>query len=280
MIRTITKKLAAIPIIRLPILFAYRCLLVFHHLWRDLKIAMQWLFQSNENTNFSYDLTKANKDYLGSFVSHITGRPFAEVRSYIAELEKDTQLMEHVQRMTAASDQRHLADRQVWFSKRLGWYAFVRALKPAVTVETGLDKGLGSCVIARALQRNEQDGHPGRYFGTDINPKAGYLFSGDLAKCGTLLYGDSLESLRKFSGSIDLFINDSDHSADYEREEYELIRSKLSAKAVVLGDNAHATDELFKFSVKYGRGFLFFAEKPKDHWYPGGGIGVSFPMTK
>lgn len=279
MLRKTLKTLAEIPVIRWPIHLAYRSLVVSRYFQPKLWAAIRWLFISRENTNFSYDLTAANKDYLAAFVSHITGKTFAEARGYITELEEDSWLIGHVQRLTQASNQRHLADRQVWFSKRLGWYAFVRAMKPAVVVETGLDKGLGSCVLARALQRNAQEGFAGRYFGTDINPKAGYLFSGELTQYGTVLYGDSLESLRNLAGQIDLFINDSDHSADYERAEYELIRAKLSPRGVVLGDNAHATDELGKFSVKYGRQFLFFAEQPKDHWYPGGGIGASFPSA-
>lgn len=270
-------RLTKVPIVREFVLFCYRALQALRYLSGRLWLAIRWLFESREHTNYSYDLTAANKDYLGAFVCHITGRPFAEVRGYITELEQDTELISHVQKLTAASEQRYVADRQVRFSKRLGWYAFVRAMKPAVVVETGLDKGLGSCVIARALQRNAQEGVRGHYYGTDINPKAGYLFSGELAQFGTLLYGDSLESLRKLPGTIDLFINDSDHSADYECAEYELIKNKLSPTAVVLGDNAHATEELFKFSMKYGRGFLFFGEQPLGHWYPGGGIGASFP---
>jgi hypothetical protein len=37
------------------------------------------------------------------------------------------------------------------------------------------------------------------------------------------------------------------------------------------------TDKLALFSRKTGRHFLMFYEKPKNHWYPGAGIGISFP---
>jgi hypothetical protein len=76
---------------------------------------------------------------------------------------------------------------------------------------------------------------------------------------------------------VDLFINDSDHSADYERAEYDVIANKLSPLATIVGDNAHATDCLREFARKTGRKFLFFAEQPKDHWYPGGGIEIAVP---
>lgn len=34
------------------------------------------------------------------------------------------------------------------------------------------------------------------------------------------------------------------------------------------------------FSRQYGRSFLMFKEQPKDHWYPGAGIGISFLAGK
>ena len=93
---------------------------------------------------------------------------------------------------------------------------------------------------------------------------------------GQILYGDSIQPLRKMEGPIDLFVNDSDHSGTYELEEYRVIREKLAPDGVILGDNAHVTDSLLRFSGEEGRDFLFFREQPKDHWYPGAGIGISY----
>jgi hypothetical protein len=76
---------------------------------------------------------------------------------------------------------------------------------------------------------------------------------------------------------IDLFINDSDHSAEYEYREYRAVASRLAPSAIILGDNAHVTDKLALFARETGRHFIFFREEPKDHWYPGAGIGVCFP---
>jgi hypothetical protein len=73
-----------------------------------------------------------------------------------------------------------------------------------------------------------------------------------------------------------LFINDSDHSADYEYAEYEVINPKLSQSAIILGDNSHVTDKLSLFSRLQARNYVFFSEKPDQHWYPGAGIGISF----
>lgn len=116
-----------------------------------------------------------------------------------------------------------------------------------------------------------------RYYGTDINPNAGYLLGGEFASMGEILFGDSIESLKKLDQPIDLFINDSDHSAEYEYHEYQTIKDKLSPKGVILGDNAHANNKLALFSAEINRHFIFFREEPREHWYPGGGIGISFP---
>jgi hypothetical protein len=54
------------------------------------------------------------------------------------------------------------------------------------------------------------------------------------------------------------------------------VGGKLARDGVVIGDNAHCTTELLEFAEKTGRRFLFFREEPKDHWYPGAGIGAAF----
>lgn len=237
---------------------------------------LRWLFRSRECTNFTYDLSERNKTYLAAFVSEITGIKASVAAGYIAELEADTDLRAHIQEKIRNSSSRQAADMDVRYCRRFGWYALVRAMKPSVVIETGLDKGLGAVVLCSALLKNQAEGFPGCYYGTDINPKAGYLLSGPYATVGKILYGDSIESLRRLDVSIDLFINDSDHSSDYEAQEYQTIADSLSERAIVIGDNAHVTDELFRFSEKTGRQFLYWQENPIHHWYPGGGIGVAF----
>ena len=153
----------------------------------------------------------------------------------------------------------------------------MRATKPKIVVETGVDKGLGACVLTAALMKNSEEGYTGYYYGTDINPKAGYLLSEPYSELGRVLYGDSIESLQKLNESIDIFINDSDHSAEYERREYETVQGKLAPAAIILGDNAHTNDKLLTFALATGRQFVFFQEKPLNHWYPGAGIGIAFP---
>ena len=270
------RNIAKMPIIGRFLLILYRGKIAFAYFQGPLLNLLRWLFSSRETTNFTYDLEKTNKRYLAALIAGMTNEKYDVIMGYIKELDADNDLHKHVENSIAKSDLAFIADKKVHFGRRLGWYAITRVLKPKIVIETGVDKGLGACVLTAALRRNAQEGYKGRYFGTDINPKAGYLLSGDYANYGTILYGDSIESLKKFEGAIDLFINDSDHSADYEAEEYKTVAHKLSQHAVILGDNSHSTDKLLEFSLETNRHFLFFPEKPKKHWYPGGGIGISF----
>jgi predicted O-methyltransferase YrrM len=208
-------------------------------------------------------------------VSVVTGTPYSSALDYLNEIDNDEDMKGRIQSRIAESSMRHCYDPVFAVGRRMGWYAFVRILKPKVIIETGVDKGHGSVVLCAALIRNEGEGFPGQYYGTDINPRAGYLLTDPYSRVGKILYGDSLQSLNKIA-EIDVFINDSDHSAEYERREYEAILPKLRPGGIILGDNSHATSILAKFSEEHGRQFLFFREQPEDHWYPGAGIGISF----
>jgi predicted O-methyltransferase YrrM len=228
------------------------------------------LLERGETSNFIYDLSEYNMEHLAASVGCAVEKTTEEITAYIREAIADSQLR-------AAAEMP--SDIRCGFGRRLGWYAVARAIKPKVIVETGVERGHGSLILCAALLRNAAEGNPGRYFGTDLNPIAGRLLKGRYAEVGKILYGDSIESLRAMDGPIDLFINDSDHSAEYEYREYQTVRNKLSPKAIILGDNAHVTNKLITFSRETGRRFLFFKEQPENHWYPGAGIGISFPLS-
>jgi len=49
-----------------------------------------------------------------------------------------------------------------------------------------------ACVLTSALLINSKEGHPGRYFGTEIRPEAGKLLSGKYKTVGEIIYGDSI----------------------------------------------------------------------------------------
>ena len=268
---SIIRNLAGVPVLGPILMIPFRLKVGLSHVLRPLGSLGGWLFRSNEYTNFTYDLTDRNKSYLCAFVSRVTSASPQEVEGYITELENDQELLATLREAVEQSAEGRFTDVPARFARRMAWYAMARMKKPKVIVETGVDKGLGAAVLCAALRRNHEEGYPGCYFGTDIQPRSGFLLTGEYADYGEILIGDSIESLKTLDVEIDLFINDSDHSAKYEADEYTTVESKLSRDALVIGDNAHVTDELFKFAQRTGRDFLFFREEPKAHWYGGGG---------
>lgn len=246
---------------------------VYNHRYSQI---LRWGLESREDTNFTYELTDDNLLYLAHTVAVVANVSPQLVQQYIREAQTDKTLRNHILEKTKTSSYRRVADLRVEFGRRLGWYALVRLRKPAVVIETGVDKGLGAVLLCSALLRNREEGNPGRYYGTDIATKAGYLLDGPYGEVGEVLYGDSITSLRAFSQPIDLFINDSDHSATYEEDEYRVVLPKLGPGGLLLSDNAHETSALARLSLEVGRKFVFFKEIPKDHWYPGAGIGFSY----
>lgn len=232
-----------------------------------------WSSLWTEDDNFYYDLTTRNRSDLACLVSLITGEEVQTVDGYIREIADDLELREHIK--ASLVEDSSLRDVCPGFGRREGWYAFIRTLKPAIVVETGVHHGVGACVITAALMRNAEEGHRGYYFGTDIDLNSGFLLKGKYREYGEILFGDSIKSIDALQLKIDIFINDSDHSAEYEWLEYKAVESKLSECSLVLGDNSHVTSALNKWSRAQGRPFAFFKEEPREHWYPGAGIGVS-----
>jgi hypothetical protein len=239
----------------------------------NFRLLFSWSKKNTEDSNFYYDLMPLNLLYLAHFIAAVTSSTPEIALKYFQELDNDVELRSHIRK--GFTDSKYGKDIEIKYGRRVGWYAIARIVKPKVVVETGVDHGVGSCLLAAALIKNLEEGSPGEYFGTDINPFAGQLFTGKYENMGKILYGDSIQSLVALEREIDLFINDSDHSGEYEYQEYEAIRSKLSNQAIILGDNAHSSISLAKFSSETSRSFHFFKEYPKDHWYPGAGIGVS-----
>ncbi|MEG3637251.1 class I SAM-dependent methyltransferase [Micromonospora palythoicola] len=257
--------------------FPKRLVAVARHDAKVLRTSARWLVASREHHNYTYELTKLSRHHLAWFVSVVCELPVKQVRGYLAEIESDDALRQHISSAIAGAARRGLADRQVRYARRIGWYAIVRARRPQHIVETGVDKGLGSCVLAAALLRNAAEGHPGRVSSIDINPEAGYLARTEpWSEVIDLVIGDSVESITALDRPVDLFLHDSDHSRAYERREFAAVEPKLAPGAMLLTDNVTHTNVLAEHAERTGRRFLAYRETPANHWYPGDGIGVAW----
>lgn len=238
---------------------------------------LRWAFTSRELSNYTYDLTPRNQKYLARLLAVLLGRQASEIDGYVRELQENAGLREFLRDRVRASSFRHVSDETPRYGRRVGWYAVIRALKPRLVVETGVDKGLGAAVCCEALKRNIEEGTPGRYVGIDIVPGSGWMIGDRYSGFAQLRVGDATEELARMTDELDVYINDADHREEFELREYRAASERLSSRAWILGDNCHATEALARFSEATGRGFVFFREEPAGHWYPGAGIGFSLP---
>jgi predicted O-methyltransferase YrrM len=239
-----------------------------------LRLARSWSFKRTEFSNYYYSLTERNKKDLAFTICHITKTPLAQVEGYFHEIDTNQDVSDIL--FDFRKNHPELRDSSMQMARRIGWYAFIRIVRPKLVIETGVHYGMGALVICAALKKNCEETFLGSYFGTDINPKAGQLLRYPFSEFGRIAIGDSVETLQKNESQIDIFINDSDHSVDYEIKEYNTIASKLSQHSIILGDNAGETDALREFSQSNNRDFLYFREEPNKHFYAGGGIGISY----
>lgn len=233
-----------------------------------------WLATSREATNYTYDLTAPNLRELEHFLALFLEVPLRTIRTYVDEILHDDQLAEHLRERARTAELRFTADSEPRYARRVGWYAVARALCPKVVVETGVDKGLGTCVLAAALLRNATEGHPGQLIAIDIEPTSGWLLGPPYSDVVDLRVGDSQVELPAVDGPIDLFIHDSNHSYDFELAELETVLPKMSSGAVLMSDNSYLAPTLLDFAERIGRPFWHWREVPQGHFFRGGGIGA------
>ena len=158
--------------------FQYRAVYVARYYWPRLRIGISWLLDSRETSNFTYDLTPRNMEHLAQLLAVVARQPTADVSRYLKELSDDQALKETVAARVKFRGAHGGYDPVARFGRRIGWYAIVRATKPKLVVETGVEKGLGAMVLCAALMRNAQEGFQGRYLGKSC-PGGGSALLGD-----------------------------------------------------------------------------------------------------
>ncbi|WP_037607219.1 class I SAM-dependent methyltransferase [Streptacidiphilus rugosus] len=251
---------------------------VARHCSTTVRSSASWLVRSREHVHYSYDLEPRNQEHLAWFVATATGCRVDAARGYMAELRDDEQLRRVITEGLVRSPRRATIDPLLRYGRRIGWYAFVRALRPQFVVETGTNRGLGSAVMAAALLRNGG----GTLSTVDLDPRGGELILPPYRQVVRHTVGDSLSFLNGLAERqqpIDLLVVDTGYTAEHERAELAAATPLLADHAVVIATKSYCWQELSGWSEDQGRNFLHFAEEPRDHWYPGVGIGVSFPSV-
>ena len=236
-------------------------------------LAAKYVCIDPEVDNFTYEI--ANLDELPRFLAASLDRDLSEMEAYTAEVASDLQLERLVRKQL--KKRRWDRKQRPHFGRRVGWYVVARALAPRVIVETGIHDGLGSVLLLRALARNADEGRDGRLISFDPLPQAGWLVTEPLSKRWTPVFQattDSLEAELEGLG-VGMIVHDSEHT--YECEHFELTTALAhSAPTIALvSDNAHGTTALRDVASSIGVDYHFFRERPRGHFYPGGGIGLA-----
>jgi hypothetical protein len=224
--------------------------------------ALRYLVTGDETSNFTYEI--ANREELADVVAGALGAPPAEIRSLIAEADADVGLSRRLGSHTL-------------FGRRLGWYAALRWSKPELAVETGTADGLGTVLLARAIERNLEEGVQSRLLSFDVVPTAGRLLDDHLRQFVTLIVGDAVETLPRAlgGGRIGYFVHDSLHTYEHERAELELAIEHADETTVLISDNAHVTTALADVAAENGAVYASFTERPVRHLYPGAALGIA-----
>ena len=273
MFRALARK--GYPIITPIIRDLYRITGIVRFGFIPLARSLSWYFKSNEYTNFTYNISQKSEKYLSSFLANALNASREEIITYLNEVKQDTRLREHFVELVPRTADRYFADLPIKYGRRIGWYVLLRILKPRIVVEAGVDRGIGTCVLAAAMLRNTEQGHGGKIIGLDINPYAGQYLAEPYSSVIDLVIGDSLEFLRTTRNEVDVFIHDSNHSREHESREYELVGPKLSKNGVIVSDNAGVTDCLFEFALKNSMVFNYWQEEVVRHVASPGGIALA-----
>jgi predicted O-methyltransferase YrrM len=234
----------------------------------DQPIREHWqlVLTSPEPDNYTYEI--GNEPDLAMWAATVTGCELDLARAFVGEPHEDAELTARLRRATAG----HWlwSKRLPPFGKRLGWYALARALRPRLVVEVGAHDGLGSLLLLRALERNAQEGSPGKLVSFDINPSSGWLVGAHPLWQLRIQSSDAgMAHALSGAGPLDLFIYDGWHTYAAESADLEVAAAHLSSEGLLVSDDAQVTRALSELCRRMGFAYFEFQELPVGHFYPG-----------
>lgn len=144
-------------------------------------------------------------------------------------------------------------------------YVLVRAMKPALVVETGVAAGISSAVILKAMAVNGGGElysidlpfyEPSQVnFETTQKEKPGWIIPAHLGGRWHFVEGashDVLKPLMERLGNVDIFFHDSLHTYENMMEEYETAWPSLRKGGLLLSDNIDWNDAFHDFARRVG----------------------------
>lgn len=137
-------------------------------------------------------------------------------------------------------------------------YVVVRALQPAVVIETGVWRGLSSWTLLAALEANGF----GELISIDFPPldaaqtvEVGHLVPDRLRGRWTLELGPSRQLLPQILArvpAVNIFVHDSDHTTANMTREYRVAWRAMPAGGALLSDDIDANHAFVRFAKRIG----------------------------
>lgn len=269
----IKNTLKKVPLITIP----YRLWYAHSYYVPQFRWIFRWAFQSREFNSFTYPLTPFNLEYLLHHIAIITRMPYTQIESYFHEINDHQKITEEINKKIASSKYKFVKNKGYQPGSRAAYYCILRAVKPKVVVENGIELGYTAILLCEALLKNADEGYPGHYLGLDIDPEAGLLIRDQrYSKISSILIGDSLKSLAQINEPIDFYFSDGERSYAYEKAEFALLKQKTSSNAVIVSNKLQISDCTSTFAREMNRKHIYFREEPYHHWYPGSHIGIVY----
>jgi methyltransferase family protein len=233
-------------------------------------VAARYVALDPELDNFSYDLD--NEGELADVLATALGVSAASITALFAELHGDRRLAAE---LAARARWRPDAKTRMGFGRRVAWYAAARVLRPTLTVEAGIKDGLGSTAILAALERNADEGHPGRLLSFDLSPDRGWLVPERLRTRWEPVFRSTWDALEPAltDGQVGLLVHDSEPTYECERFEVETALGHAAPRLVVFSNSDWST-ALRDACERRGAPYNQFRERPRHLFYPGAGVGV------
>ncbi len=259
------------------VLFAFRCRTVWAErasVRRRPWEGVRYLLRGRELSTFTFHLR--NRRELADFLARQTGAAPARTMELLDELEADEELREALAAKLRTRPNRWDSPR---YAKRCAYYALIRLGRPRLVVETGTHDGLGTSVMARALQRNaaEDGGEAGRVFTFDTNPEAGWVIPEYLQPLVHHHTGMTVETLAPALDGrvVDFFLHDSLRTAENEIFEMGVVLEHAASRIVLICDDTDTSNELEGIATARGGSFAIFQEDPAEHFYKGDAMGLA-----
>lgn len=245
--------------------------LLRHHevSWRDRPlVALRYLLLDPEVESFTYEVD--NRDELLDFAARALGHDRAAVGQYAAETGHDPEL-------TQPKRRRWDSKRRLPLANRLLWYVAVRAEKPELVVETGVHDGLGSLVLLRALERNGEEGRPGRLLSFDIFEDTGWLVHERLHERWQRVTGSTLTELEPVLQGlrVDMSIHDTPAEERLQRAEFSAVLGHRGERLVVVNSSGARLGVLEELCAREGTVQQRFVSRSRDHVHPGNAIALA-----